>query len=95
MKEVLIASGPQIERGARRIWRNSNVLQPPTLLLNSIGEISRENLEKYSEIEFGINLSTNRDMVWKNQATCPRPCGGEITQVRDAMPWVRCASDNV
>ena len=24
-------------------------------------------------IWFGINLSTNRDVVWKNQATCPRP----------------------
>ena len=23
------------------------------------------------------------------------PLAGEITQVRDALPWVRCASDNV
>ena len=23
--------------------------------------------------ESGINLLTNRDVVWKNQATCPRP----------------------
>ena len=24
-------------------------------------------------VETGINLSTNRDVVWKKQATCPRP----------------------
>ena len=24
-------------------------------------------------VETGINLLTNRDVVWKNQATCPRP----------------------
>ena len=26
-------------------------------------------------MEIGINLLTNRDVVWKNQATCPRPKG--------------------
>ena len=27
----------------------------------------------YSDGKSGINLLTNRDVVWKNQATCPRP----------------------
>ena len=27
----------------------------------------------YSDGRSGINLLTNRDVVWKNQATCPRP----------------------
>ena len=32
-----------------------------------------ETVETEETEETGINLLTNRDVVWKNQATCPRP----------------------
>ena len=30
-------------------------------------------VDSVKTFETGINLSTNLNMVWKNQATCPRP----------------------
>ena len=30
-------------------------------------------VETVETVKTGINLLTNRDVVWKNQATCPRP----------------------
>ena len=66
---------------------------------NASGAIWWSNLQQMQVVSSGGQIGTNASgpILWPNLELMQvePPLAGEITQVLDALPWVRCASGNV